>query len=146
MYVSNPPPRPPDRSFDLPAEPESVPDARHRIRTLIERFGVGAADAQAITLALSEVVTNTVKHAYRPDDDPPGPVQIRAWIEDEDVVLLVRDVGRGPSLFAARSDGLGLRIVRSLTSDFDLHRVAGGGTEILMRFERGGGGHVEFMA
>jgi anti-sigma regulatory factor (Ser/Thr protein kinase) len=144
--VSDPPPRPPDRSFALPAEPQSVPDARHRIRALVEPFGLGATDVQAITLALSEVVTNSVKHAYSEEDDPPGPVHIKAWIEEDDVVLLVRDVGRGVSLLGARADAMGLKIVRSLTSHLDLHRVPGGGTEIVMTFERGSGGQIGFMA
>lgn len=144
--MTDPPPRPPDRSFDLPAEPSSVPDARHRVRGLIEQFGVGTMEAQAITLALSEVVTNSVKHAYESSDEHPGPVQISAWIDERDVILLVRDVGRGPSLFGSRTDGLGLRIVRSLTSDFDLHRVPGGGTEIVMTFDRGSDSQIGFMA
>ena len=104
-------------------------------------------EVQAITLALSEVVTNSVKHAYEAaEGERAGPVQISAWIDERDVILLVRDVGRGPSLFGSRADGMGLRIVRSLTSEFDLHRVPGGGTEIVMTFDRGSDSQIGFMA
>jgi anti-sigma regulatory factor (Ser/Thr protein kinase) len=130
------PDEPPDRSFQLPAQPESITAARHRIRQLIEGFGVSALEVQTITLALSEVVTNSVVHAY--PGNAPGPVDIRAWIDDDEVVLAVSDVGRGRSLFRGNSDGMGLRIVRSLTSAVEVHRVAGGGTEVVMAFSRRG--------
>jgi anti-sigma regulatory factor (Ser/Thr protein kinase) len=135
---------PPDRTFQLPARPESITAARHRIRQLVEGFGISPIEVQTITLALSEVVTNSVVHAY-PGDEP-GPVEIRVWVEDDEVVLAVSDVGRGRSLFRGNAEGMGLRIVRSLASDVELHRVPGGGTEVVMTFSRRGSGSIGYTA
>lgn len=103
--------------------------AEELTRTLPPRSGVTAvrvdADDQdvsadvAVSLALvvNELVTNAVRHAYRLDD--PGVVTVRFQVLDDGRRRLsVADSGRGlaSDFDAARSDTMGMKIVRALTA------------------------------
>jgi two-component sensor histidine kinase len=73
-----------------------------------------AAAATPLVLAVTELLHNAAEHAF-PDGEP-GAIELVAERDGDDLVVRVRDNGRGlPEAFdLAGSDGLGLQIVRTL--------------------------------
>ena len=67
-------------------------------------------------LAVTELLHNAAEHAF-PDGEP-GTIELVAERDGDDLVVRVRDNGRGlPEGFdPAASDGLGLQIVRTLVT------------------------------
>ena len=68
------------------------------------RRGATPEEVDAVSLAVSEVLTNVVVHAYAPDGGP-GVLDVRATARDGRLEVVVADEGRG---FAPRDDGPGL--------------------------------------
>ncbi len=99
-------------------------------------FGtVGADDATALALVITELVTNAVEHGLR---GASGTVVVRAEREAHDeITATVTDDGQGlPSRFDPRG-GLGLRIVQSLVEGelrgrITWERPASGGTSVVV--------------
>ena len=86
-----------------------------------------------IALAVSELVTNAVMHAYV--DRAPGTIRAEASAGLEELVIVVSDDGRG---MQPRSDspglGLGLPLVGQLATTVDLREPPGGGAELCVTF------------
>ena len=83
----------------------------------IGAFGeLPAAAATPLVLAVTELLHNAAEHAF-PDGEP-GTIELVAERTGDDLVVRVRDDGRGlPEGFdPAGSDGLGLQIVRTLVT------------------------------
>jgi two-component sensor histidine kinase len=76
-----------------------------------------AATATPLVMAVTELLHNAAEHAF-PADGQPGSIELVAERDGDDLVVRVRDDGRGlPEGFdAAASDGLGLQIVRTLVT------------------------------
>ena len=117
-----------------PAVAASVSEARNAVTTFAEAAGATGDALAAVSLAVSEAVTNAVLHAYL-DHDEPGPVQVRARREAQSVIVEVADQGRG---MLPRTDspglGLGLPLIAQMTESLEVHDRDGGGTEIRMAF------------
>lgn len=116
----------------FPAHADQVGPARREVAAYAREHG--AIDPDGIALAVSEAVTNAVLHAYL-DRETPGTVEVRAHSEDEKVVVVVADEGRG---MLPRTDspglGLGLPLIAQMTQSLEVHDRQGGGTEIRMSF------------
>ena len=112
----------------------SVSEARAAVSAFAQSAGATADALAAVSLAVSEAVTNAVLHAYL-DCDTLGTVEVRAHSEDEKVVVVVADEGRG---MLPRTDspglGLGLPLIAQMTQSLEVHDRQGGGTEIRMSF------------
>jgi anti-sigma regulatory factor (Ser/Thr protein kinase) len=115
-----------------------VPSAVGQLRRDAADFAsaVGASDemAEVVGLAVSEVVTNAVVHAYV--GRKPGSVTVRCRVHGAGVIVEVIDEGRG---IAARTDspgvGHGLAIVGALAQTLDVaSRPDGPGTVVTMSF------------
>jgi anti-sigma regulatory factor (Ser/Thr protein kinase) len=117
-----------------PAVAPSVAEARTAVTAFAKSAGATADALAAVSLAVSEAVTNAVLHAYL-DRETPGTVEVRAACEDEQVVVVVADEGRG---MLPRTDspglGLGLPLIAQMTESLEVHDRTGGGTEIRMAF------------
>lgn len=118
--------------LDLAAGSDSVGEARHAVADFAREHG---ADSGDVALAVSEGVSNAVIHAFR--DREPGTIQVRAFVDDEHVVVSISDDGVGvtpnpdsPGL------GLGLALIGSLTDGVEMNRGSGRGTTLVMRFPR----------
>ena len=113
-----------------PAVAASVAEARAAVTTFAQSAGATADALAAVSLA----VTNAVLHAYL-DRETPGTVEVRARREDDHVVVVVADEGRG---MLPRTDspglGLGLPLIAQMTKSLEVHDRDGGGTEIRMSF------------
>lgn len=90
---------------------------------------ISAAELEDLVLAVSEVVTNGLRHGV-------APVQLRAWVGDGRVVVAVSDRGPGPAepfaglvpLRSGSSGGLGLWLTDQLCSHVVFGRTAEGFT------------------
>jgi anti-sigma regulatory factor (Ser/Thr protein kinase) len=107
----------------LPAEPHSVPTARHRLQGWLKALGAQPEDVIDITLAASEACTNAVEHAYGPQ--PGATFRLQAQRSPDAVVVRVSDSGswRTPR-GAAR--GRGLRVIACVMDDLDVRRTNSG--------------------
>lgn len=111
--------------LDLPAEPASVPVARHRIERWLTATGVGRDDVFAIKLAVSEVCANAVEHAY--GHEPGHTFRVHAERAAEEVVIEVSDSGRWRRRRGSRR-GLGLGMIEQLMDAVDVERASSGTT------------------
>jgi anti-sigma regulatory factor (Ser/Thr protein kinase) len=120
--------------IELQAVPERVPSARSAITRLCEHLEIEEGLAGQIRLAVTEACTNCVLHAY--PDGTGSTFALEARVDDDALVVVVRDAGSG--ITAARSAkaglGLGLRLMRQSASALDVTSRPGGGTRVAMRF------------
>ncbi len=130
---------------NYPADPASVPVARDALTEFAAVAGATPEQIDAIRLAASEAITNSVLHAYPGGD---GRVHVTAALVSDELWVLVGDDGCG---MRARSDspglGLGLGLISQECDDFTVLARGSGGTEVRMRFdlvpaERREGGQV----
>lgn len=113
-----------------PGVPEVVPTFRHAAADFAAANGADPELCADIALAVSEAVTNAVKHAdARPDET----VAMTATVEDD--WLEIRVVDRGTGFGNPQSDGLGLglSIIARLSAHLEISQE-GSGTELIMRF------------
>jgi PAS domain S-box-containing protein len=95
--------------------------------------------AVPIGLIVNELVTNACKHAFA--EKRAGTIKIGLWRKEADILVQVEDDGAGmgasPGL-QAPSDGLGMAVVRSMSSNLDgmmlIEPVMPAGTRISIRF------------
>ena len=117
-----------------PAVAASVAEARNAVTAFAEAAGATGDALAAVSLAVSEAVTNAVLHAYL-DRPEPGKIEVRARREAGSVIVEVADEGRG---MLPRTDspglGLGLPLIAQMTESLEVHDRRGGGTEIRMAF------------
>jgi serine/threonine-protein kinase RsbW len=128
----------PSLDLDLPAAPESCPQARHAVRELLAATEL---DAARVDLAVSEAVANAVLHAYRERDadDEPGRIRVIVVVDADAVHVHVADDGSG---LRPRPDnpglGLGLALIANACDELTIDE-RDGGTHVRMRFALGGG-------
>jgi serine/threonine-protein kinase RsbW len=115
---------------DLPAEPRSAARAR---RAVLSALNGVAVDKAAVSIVISEAVTNAVLHAYR-DRETPGLVHVSASLGDRGVEVAVDDDGLG---MQPRDDspgvGLGLPLMGDLADRVEVSS-RGPGTRIAAFF------------
>ena len=113
---------------------EEVSRLRHAVVDYAASQGVQPQQVQDVGIAVSEVVTNAVLHAY-PADDPDGTITVMATVNGDEVTVRVVDDGVG---LRPRSDspgaGLGLAIASSVSRRMVVERPERGGTEVRMTF------------
>jgi serine/threonine-protein kinase RsbW len=126
-----------DRAANLHRSIPADVGAPRIARSAIKDFLRGRVDPGALAdvlLAVSEVVTNCVVHAYR--GQPGGTVDLEARHTGGELLLSVADDGMG---MAPRIDspglGLGLPLVGRIAERVDITAQADGGTLVSMRFD-----------
>ena len=118
------------------ALPEQIAAVRHEVRDYATEHG--AANPNAIALAVTETITNAIVHAYA-DEPEPGEIEVVVQrLPDAGIEILVCDEGRG---MMPRADspglGLGLPLVATLAERFEVQARASGGTKVRMAFATG---------
>lgn len=126
------------------AVPASVGQARSALGELAVRAGARAETVEAVRLAVSEIITNGVLHAYGENAETSedagtsrehGTIHVTGAALDNELWILVSDDGRG--LHAGTQSpglGLGLALVSQVADDFSIVSRASGGTEVRIRF------------
>jgi len=118
----------------LPADPSAPSAARRAVKDFLRAHGADPGALSDVLLAVSEVVTNCVVHAYRGQSG--GKVDLEARRTGDSLVLSVADDGSG---IAPRHDspglGLGLPLVGRVAERVDISAQAGGGTLVSMSFQ-----------
>jgi serine/threonine-protein kinase RsbW len=122
-----------DMELTLPARAENVAVVRHALGAFGEAFGIDPHTLSDVRLAVTEACTNVVVHAY--PDRHEGPMVVLASMLADELVVVVRDRGRG---IVPRPDspglGLGLPLIASLTESVQLGRDDEEHTEVRMTF------------
>ena len=97
--------------------------ARVRRETLVD----------GVRLAVSEAVTNVVRHAYPLD---PGEIRVRALVGEDVLEVVVSDDGCGVHRDGADDGGLGfgLALICEVSDQMTLAPRSDGGTDVRMRF------------
>jgi anti-sigma regulatory factor (Ser/Thr protein kinase) len=117
----------------LPARAANIAVVRHAFGALGEAFAIEEQILSNIRLAVTEACTNVVVHAY--PDGHEGMLEILATLQEEKLVVVVRDEGPG---IGPRPDspglGLGLPLIVALTESVLLGRDEDERTEVRMTF------------
>jgi len=123
-------------AWRLPAIPGSVPRLRRELLEAITGLGL---DEDAVALAVTEALTNAVRHAYPGSQ---GPVTLSVEQSADRLAVVVTDEGIGARSFTARGGadpgmGLGLPLLQELCASV---RVEPGssGTAVTMEFANAG--------
>jgi stage II sporulation protein AB (anti-sigma F factor) len=114
------------------ASPGSVAEARSKLADFAAKAGATPSQVDAVRLAASEAMTNSVLHAYR---GGPGLIYVNAAVASEELWILISDDGCGLKPRAGRPGlGLGLGLISEVSDDFAIVSRATGGTEARIRF------------
>ena len=127
--------------WDYPADRDWIgPARRAAVGFVRECAGADEGALRDIALAISEVVTNVVLHAY--GDDDPGRIDIAVEVDpgNDTATVTVVDQGRGLVSRTTQSPGagLGLGIVEQVSKRFEVRSAdSGRGTRVRMTFGLG---------
>jgi serine/threonine-protein kinase RsbW len=115
-----------------PAIPDAIGPLRNAVADYARDAGIEGEQLDSVRLAVSEAVTNVVRHAYRGE---PGQVHLTVRMVENELWVLVADDGCG--LGVATVDpglGWGLAIITDACDEFTLAERAAGGAEARMVF------------
>lgn len=103
--------------------PAAVPIARHLLQDWLTMVPAEAEGSQNVLLVASELCSNAVRHA----SGAPGGITLTAWVDRDDVIIEVKDDGKGMAPFAVTVDdelpdpdaeeGRGLFLVRTIADE-----------------------------
>lgn len=111
---------------------ENVRPIRQRVARAATEAGASEPVAEDVALCVTEAVANAVRHAY---DEGEGVVEVLVEIDEGELIVLVRDHGRGMrSRPPPGPRGFGLRIIRTLARDVAISSDRRRGTVVDMRF------------
>jgi serine/threonine-protein kinase RsbW/stage II sporulation protein AB (anti-sigma F factor) len=115
------------------ADPEEVRRIRHALADYAADQGVARPVVDDLSLAISEIVSNAVVHAFPDRDD--GTITVMATVNGGEMTVRVVDDGVG---LQARMDspgaGLGLAIAGRVADRMVVEHPSHGGTEVRMTF------------
>ena len=116
----------------IPARAEYITLSRLALTGLGQLRQIGDGTMADLKLALTEAVSNSVRHAYGPDGD--GNVDVVYELHPDRLTIRVVDDGEGfdpeeePGLPASgelSEGGLGIAIIRSIADEFEIHSSPG---------------------
>src|SRR6059058_5581464 len=103
-------------SLELSGEaiPNLIPTFRHRASDFATANGAAAKVVEAVALAVTEAVTNVVKHAYEPGAADRG-IWLTGSVADDLLEITVSDRGLGFRESAYPGLGVGLSIIADMS-------------------------------
>ncbi len=125
----------------VPAKPENVALVRQAIGGLADGLDVDASLIADMKTAVTEACNNVVLYAYPGSD---GTLEVEAGPADDGVAVVVRDYGAGmqPRAGGVGGDepslGLGIPLIATLSTNFQIHGGADRGIEVRMIFAANG--------
>lgn len=134
--------------LQIPAKPEYIAVARLALAGLLEPSGATEEALADLRLALTEAVTNSIRHAY---EGSRGLVEIAFGLSRTHLEIEVRDDGAGfdpecPTTFEGDElveGGLGIAIIRTLTDELEIESRPGVRGSRLRFVKRLGSGFVD---
>lgn len=92
---------------------------RVRVRAEVDDFTLETKVLSNLGIAVNELVTNAMKHAFPRDER--GELVVSAWMEGESAIVSVTDTGPGfpPSFEAEASHGFGFTLVRAIADQLE---------------------------
>ena len=114
------------------AAPDLIPAFRHRASDFAAANGATPKVVAAVALAITEAVTNVVKHAHEPGATDRG-IWLTGSVADDLLEITVSDQGRGFRESASPGLGVGLSIIADMSAELDIDQGPAG-TELRMRF------------
>jgi anti-sigma regulatory factor (Ser/Thr protein kinase) len=131
--------------LQLSSRTENVPIVRQALAGLADAIGISAPDVNDIGTAVTEACNNASAHAYGGEE---GPLEVDLAVTDGTIVVTVRDRGVGLALdgrshveFPTDVDGeltgIGVPLIKGLTTTARWSERAGGGTAVEMMFSAG---------
>jgi serine/threonine-protein kinase RsbW len=121
-------------SLRLESSPETLTLVRGMLGGVAELIQLDPELLDDLKTAVSEACNNVVMHAY---EGASGPLGICIYTEDDGLVVIVRDQGRGIPVLAPSDDrlqGVGIPIMRALAQQTAFRPCEGGGTEVWLKF------------
>jgi anti-sigma regulatory factor (Ser/Thr protein kinase) len=120
------------RKHAMPADLELLKEARDFAARAAKDFGLNEGACYDVKVAMSEAVTNAIRHG---SSSPKDPIRIAIMAEGPSLVFEVLDTGRFIPRVMRRGElsesGRGLEFMRILMDEVDLRPTKGG---TLMRF------------
>jgi anti-sigma regulatory factor (Ser/Thr protein kinase) len=114
------------------ATPGAVAQGRAQLAGFAAKVGATPSQVDAVRLAASEAMTNSVVHAY---NGSPGLIYVSAAVASGELWILISDDGCGLKPRPDRSGlGLGLGLISQVSDDFAIVSRAAGGVEVRIRF------------
>jgi serine/threonine-protein kinase RsbW len=115
----------------IPAKAEYITLCRLALTGLCQLRGVAEDTTADLKLALTEAVSNSVRHAYGPEGD--GSVDVRYELHPDRLGIVVVDDGEGfdPEREEQQEGeelsegGLGIAIIKSIADEFELRTSPG---------------------
>ena len=115
----------------IPAKPEYITLCRLALTGLAQLREIADDVMADLKLALTEAVSNSVRHAYGPSGD--GHVDVTYELRPDRLAIEVVDDGDGfdpdeaPSIDGGElsEGGLGIAIIRTIADEFELHSKLG---------------------
>jgi serine/threonine-protein kinase RsbW len=125
--------------ISIPSDPDKIQLVERKTERFATRIGLSEDDIDSLGIAVTEVVSNAIKHGNRGDISKK--VHIEFSVEDRCVKVVIRDEGKGfdPDDIANPLDpenlykdsGRGIFIVKELMDDVG-YRFNKKGTEIIL--------------
>jgi anti-sigma regulatory factor (Ser/Thr protein kinase) len=122
----------------IPSDPAAIAAVRRSVEDLAVRIGLDERGVGDVGLCVNEALANVMRHAYGGAAD--RPIVVRAWCEDEALVVTIRDWGTGvnpASLPPKKYDpcepgGLGLICLQRMMSTVSYVPQGDGGMLLVM--------------
>ena len=116
--------------FEITAHPQNAGQVRERTRDLAARAGLAGLDLADIEIAVGEAITNAILYG---SPTASSRIVVRAGLKGSTFFVEVQDQGHGfdPSQVREQDDmdalgGRGIRLMRALMDQVDLHYGSGG--------------------
>jgi signal transduction histidine kinase/DNA-binding response OmpR family regulator len=120
--------------LQLPADPTRLSVLRRRLEDFLTAHGVPDADVFDLTVAVSEAAANAIEHPIEPAEPV---ITIEASMQDDAVVVTVRDTGTWRPASAAGFRGRGLALIGALSELSVARSESGTAVTLRRRIKRG---------
>lgn len=125
-------------AFRMPSHPQYLPMVRAIVSESADLMGYDADLRTRILLAVTEAVTNVIRHAYGGVEDKP--IDLEVWVGEDGMRLELIDYGRfiDPKHIASRPleevrpGGLGVHLIKTTMDRVEYRENAHGGTTLTM--------------
>lgn len=118
----------------FPADPATVTSIRGEVAAVAAQCGFSEVQLYDVRIAVSEIVTNAVLHAYADRD---GEIRVTATWSAGELKVVISDDGPGMApRIGSPGLGLGLPAAATAASDLTIVTPKGGGTQVHLTFRR----------